>query len=128
MREIKFRAWYEKIRFMVYDFESDIEAGNTLKFITGLSDTGHLFCGTEGDWQDLKLMQFTGLKDKNGKEIYEGDILKTNIGNGEVYFDGGCFWCEACILQHELYERECEVIGNLYENPELLDAGKGGVE
>ena len=63
------------------------------------------------------LMQFTGLKDKNGREIYEGDVLKTDWGyNGVVEWDLFHF----NKIQGTISE-ECEIVGNIYENPELLE-------
>lgn len=91
-----------------------------------------------GDWivnNDLNLMQSTGLKDKNGKEIFEGDILgiETDEGilNVNIFWDDkhALFMFESEIhnekeLLAELVEDNTypfEIIGNIYENPELLE-------
>ena len=63
--------------------------------------------------------QFTGLKDKNGKEIYEGDIVKSGILTGEVYQQYG-YWTATSIGQSLWSQKSIEIIGNIYENPELL--------
>lgn len=133
MREIKFRAWDKETKVMVYDFDADIQEGGLLKFITGLGGNGQLFCGTEGDWRELELMQYTGLKDKNGKEIYEGDIVLVSYKHSSgfvhqkaiVQFFGGGFQPLTMFFGGECQDGELfEVLGNIYENPELKDALK----
>lgn len=118
MREIKFRIWDNEEKTMIEN--KDIYSLNFGEYIYFSSVSVGGFIWNDCDYQ---LMQYTGLKDKNGKEIYEGDILlccELEI-NGTVFFNEGCFrvqW-ENCI--EDLYEN-CdvyEVIGNIYENPEL---------
>lgn len=76
-----------------------------------------------------KFYQYTGLKDKNGQEIYNGDIIKSNL-SGIIY---KIEWKEeyAQFIGHSLHSYYCpstwkngEVIGNIYENPELINNGK----
>lgn len=72
---------------------------------------------------DAIIMQYTGLKDKNGKEIYEGDIVDTENGIYEVlwYGEGACFRFHILgSLESPLNYDDIKVIGNIYENPELL--------
>ena len=69
--------------------------------------------------------QFTGLKDKNGKEIYEGDIVKSVYGNGYIVFEYIGFaiksiGSESIDFEFPSFYLNCEIIGNIYENPELL--------
>lgn len=82
------------------------------------------------------IMQFTGLHDKNGKEIYEGDILKPitnylykfgNYGQIEYEADYGGYICIGEYSKNQHHERlgcdlafECEIIGNIHQNPDLL--------
>lgn len=79
-------------------------------------------CGTVAE--DSVVMQYTGLKDKHGKEIYEGDLVLANHYTTpfEVRFILGCFvlygsFCDTC---EPVPNKKAEVIGNIYENPELL--------
>uniref|UniRef100_A0AAU8AU89 YopX protein n=1 Tax=Dulem virus 31 TaxID=3145749 RepID=A0AAU8AU89_9VIRU len=101
--------------------------------------------------EDLKIMQCTGLKDKNGKLIYEGDILDLYVSSKKLYryevkyeigsfmlvsqdkiFDFPNVWNDNVYPLSQLYYEyqneenciyECEIIGNIYENPELLEKG-----
>ena len=80
--------------------------------------------------EDCELLQYTGLKDKRGKEIYEGDILKCPQPLDDNLFEvGHVYWCsdsagyyvETNLSNDELSAfTDGEVIGNIYENPELL--------
>ena len=124
MREIKFRVWLGDRMDIVDSLYID-ELGVNTKGINGAP--------CYRNYTNSILMQYTGLKDRIGTEIYEGDIVKiwgrgfTNklgSGNAIVVFDEAQFafyineqyyhiWGDSC----EMYE----VIGNIYENPELLE-------
>ena len=126
MREIKFRAWdinEKKMRYMGDSYVGDF----------------HCFWRWHSRYAS-ELMQYTGLKDKNGKEIYEGDILLINGKKGVVGFRDGSFislydWEElkgtyvngSMWKGKELittFDSNREVIGNIYKNPELLKEKK----
>lgn len=162
MREIKFRAWETKEKRMLHNGSFDVH------LFSGGSDYGisHNFMDESerqyrftscknNNWNKDKpeviLLQFTGLKDKNGKDIYEGDIIQilytdwcsphtkehhsmgiseykksisrtgicVNVGY-KVYLE---FKNEYTGSIHEGKHGEKEVIGNIYENPELLEKG-----
>ena len=113
MRDIKFRAWHVEGKCFVRDFILD-DRGNYY-----ISD----HCEYMGDDRELILMQYTGLKDKNGKEIYEGDIVKTSIGI-QVVKD---LFCNFVIYTYEDIDRmnspekHLEIIVNIYEHKHLLE-------
>ena len=134
MREIKFRAWAKGSKIML------INVG-IHPFITELHDgyewqqEGGFTIGTK--MENYVLMQFTGLHDKNGKEIWEGDIVEYTFSldrdersnetkeRAIVQFQDGefkprpyRFECEDYWYSYEL--NDFSVIGNIYENPELL--------
>ena len=125
MRCIKFRAWDSLIKQMVYNIEQTYDYG-----CYGCSNGGSL--SHESFWDVLcdeqcVVMQYTGLKDKNGKEIYEGDIIynSTEEENFVVeWFEEAARYVFSGISVtmdfDNYYEYELEVIGNIYENPELL--------
>jgi uncharacterized phage protein (TIGR01671 family) len=154
MREIKFRAWSE-------DTGMDYGIG-----VTDKGNAHHLY-DDKDSWIDKEqiVMQYTGLKDKNGKDIYEGDIIryfadalpeksqKAVLTNGpfanepihievipweakfsdseqgdftemidEVVFEDGAFWsyCDGGLGNLAVVAKNAEIIGNIYENPELI--------
>ena len=128
MREIKFRAWLKEERKMV-NVETLFIGINRLCF--GNSKTEDLFFR---DFEEVELMQYTGLKDKNSKEIYEKDIISCNkYKNVVVFFENGCFKVRypkndttniICTLDTFLEKYKCKISGNIYENPELLEENK----
>lgn len=106
-RVIKFRAWDSELKEMCEPV--DLSAPRATYRWLGL-------------W-DFPLMQFTGLLDKNGKEIYEGDILKTDSGaNMAVSYrdDMACFVCRFSKGASTNIETAWKIIGNVWEHPDLL--------
>jgi len=123
MREIKFRAWHKEKKIMGEVLGIDI-LHKEIFFSNGDVDC----CGF-ADLKYIELMQYTGLKDKNNKEIYEGDILFESFGERyyKVVFENGSFRAEfeGDFEEHsfdliDVVLHRCEIIGNIYENPELI--------
>lgn len=128
MREIKFRAWLKEERKMV-NVETLFIGINRLCF--GNSKTEDLFFR---DFEEVELMQYTGLNDKNGKEIHENDLISCNkYKNIIVFFEEGCFKVKyrktptttiTCALNSFLEKYKCKISGNIHEHPELLEVKK----
>jgi uncharacterized phage protein (TIGR01671 family) len=105
-RIIKFRAWDKKEKKMEENWHKE----------SGLIE--HF--GFNGSNRFI-IMQYTGLKDKNGKEIYEGDIIKFRDVKHKVIFHKGVFCFKVRENDYHIFnEKETEVIGNIYENNNLI--------
>ena len=138
MRTIKFRAWHKERKEMFQVGQITLEKG-----IWDYQPDNRKHIGVSIPYQpSFILMQYTGLHDKNGKEIYEGDIIEfsydmfvgnfdTFVAKGKVVFEEGAFYVEVfenerttddeAYLLYSINLDTIEVIGNIYENKELLN-------
>lgn len=144
-REIKFRVWDKTTNTM---FEDNKSTDITIEAYREMVDINGILLDYENECEAV-LMQYTGLKDKNDKEIYEGDIVKSKmylpIGDGsrervisnkgvmcydklgilaiktDEYNGKPCYSDFFHTIELSDCEFEIEVIGNIYENPELLE-------
>jgi uncharacterized phage protein (TIGR01671 family) len=142
MREIKFRAYDSETESFIYSDQTYDDAWFEFKneklkaFAMHGMDAGTIYEPPQPICDELEDPQeYTGIKDRNGKEIYEGDIIRPLnlngcISDGVIKFRHGCFI--ALQISGEHYE-EClgnlnndhiVIIGNIYENPELLNGDK----
>jgi uncharacterized phage protein (TIGR01671 family) len=140
MREIKFRGkginsskWYTGALYVFKDHAWVLEVTPSKN-----GSTGYAYCGKSPieifgahNVEIETIGQFTGLKGKNGKEIYEGDIVEYDDfyvgdklfpkGKDVVYFEDGCYFGGDGELDEVSIDiRKIKVIGNIHENPELL--------
>ncbi len=139
MREIKFRGRTSKGEWIYGDLQQwsngDVYIGTQNDTWTddGFPHTDDYLSITEVN--ENTVGQFTGLHDKNGKEIYEGDVVKCNDENYVVKFKYEMFYASVEECNKGIYGgfplyfildryEECEVIGNIYDNEELLKGGK----
>jgi len=131
MRELKFRAWDKVNKTYTYVALGDLICG-------ACTETGDKkLSGNEQIWE-----QYTGSKDKNGKEIWEGDILRWKhyyeITGEDIETTAKVYWEEKDAsfvvgdwfepLGHLVDEDKVEVIGNIHQNPELLNGDKPNEE
>lgn len=125
MRNIKFRVWDKEEKSMhdvcTLGLQYKICVVEKPMWKNGLKIINKSF-------DDLELMQYTGLKDIHGIEIYEGDVVKSSFGICKVEYKRDSFHIVSLDNMHSslLGWQEVEAIGNIYENPELLEDFKKG--
>lgn len=116
-REIKFRAWDKLNKHMIGVVILDMTTAGDTK-VHYLRSSGYRLSDMKNflfNVDNVVLMQYTGLEDKNGKEIWEGDITEMGV----IEFRVGGFMVGSSPLNWNSIE--LEIIGNIYENPELLN-------
>ena len=132
MREHKYRAWDKNLEFMIDPAFLSLDGNGLIAvFYENCDDEESLWVTDPIILENIELLEYTGLKDKSGTEIYEGDIVKYPhdphscivqwqelgaVGWSLKPTGGDTAWTQYGMNSHD----ELEVIGNIYENPELL--------
>lgn len=130
----KFRAYNKELRKMyevdtICPYEDNHTKGGEV-FLKGIQYNSFYFP------EEVEVMQCTGLKDKNGKLIYEADIVKFNFDTDEIkavvswddkeligfYLNTTDYFKDKYVTDYDFYKNDYEVIGNIYENKELLES------
>lgn len=113
IREIKFRAWNKTKKMMAYNVHKEYDMCGNVEYTNGeipiMSNFDEYL--TEDNWD---VMQYTGFKDINGKETYEGDVLRYDEGVGNIIFKNGQFVIEHTNLTFYRITN-IEIIGNIHQ-------------
>lgn len=126
-REIKFRAWLKEEKKIV-NVETIDFTDKSIQYLEK-SEIINAYLLRRVSFDDVELMQYTGIKDKNGKEVYEGDIVILNDAEEEnrcvVKYKYGSYILIDGDLREDLSNVEShkflEVVGNIYENKNLME-------
>lgn len=110
MRPLKFRFWHPSIKEMLPDYKEGLPEWISINDFFEMAGTHYHHV----------VMQFTGLYDSHGKPIFEGDIVdNTSYGIGVIHFENGRF-CVTPGFEWGHIESDVKIIGNIYQNPDLL--------
>lgn len=142
MREVMFRGRMSDSEKWVFGYYCSFNGGADI-FVPFTEEEkkaneGHIFSAVGGLWYSVRsetVGQFTGLTDKNGKKVFEGDIFATRCNKGVIAFDddmgtfGFQIWWKGFpddfATLKEFGKPNFEIIGNIYDNPELLEGFNG---
>lgn len=118
-REIKFRVWNNKTKQWIHGPGHEVNLFGEMILLGGFMHGVRV-----EELNDCVVLQYTGLKDKNNKEIYEGDVLKSINRTAHKYikveFKNGCFLFENRTFDEFVKYNDIKIVGNIYETPELL--------